>query len=183
MICCYWTVPFETIHVWSCQLRAVTSPEGWAEFFYQNRLQNGWLTALVPRRNVMEGIFWIVSSARSNVIHSKKYLKASVLLPSELDGWSLKRRQFTGLWNSQFCAYFLSVSRVAKFTGSLQLNCTKFPLSLCTCLVNNSYAFNPVTTGEKLAWVLSSAMPMLSWKFNSSEISYATTSYWYSGNL
>jgi len=112
-----------------------------------NRLQNGGLTTLVPRRNVMERIFWIVFSARANVIHNRKYFKASAVLPSELDGWSLKGRQIEGLTNSQFCAYLL-VSRVADFNGSLRLNCTELPLSLPTCLINNSNTSNLVTMGK-----------------------------------
>lgn len=141
---------------------------------YQNCLQNGWLEALVPRCNVMKRRFWIVFSARANVLPNRKYLKASAVLPSELDGWSLKGQQIAGLSNTHFCAYLLLVSRVAEFNGSLQLNCTKFLLSPCTCLVISSYAFNPDNTVEKLACVLSSAMYMLFKKYNSSEITYVT---------
>jgi len=141
---------------------------------YRNRLQNGWLTALVPRRNVMERIFWIVFSARANVIHNRKYFKASAVLPSELDGWSLKGRQIAGLTNSQFCAYLL-VSRVADFNGSLRLNLhwvsSKSSHMSCQQLLH----FQRGDNDENLAWSFSFVVPMLSWKLDCSEISYATS--------
>ena len=64
---------------------------------YPNRLENGCLKTIVPRCNIMNHRSCIVYLVKANVIHDRKYLKLLVLLPCELNGWSLNGRQIAGL--------------------------------------------------------------------------------------